>query len=70
MTKIQEDKKEQLTWLLYQFRLNESAKTSNIITENMYRYAKEHLQKQIDEINDFFEEYSKGVAEQNGLCYD
>jgi len=42
----------------------------HIISENMYSFAKAHLQKQINEINDFFEEYSKGVAEENGLCYD
>ena len=38
----------ELAWLLYQRKLNELAKSADVISENMYTYAKEELQRDID----------------------
>lgn len=45
-----QDRKEEIAWLLYQLKLNELAKASNVITENMYIFAKENLQKEIENL--------------------
>ena len=39
------DEKEALAWILYELKLNELAKGSNVITDNMYIYAKENFAK-------------------------
>ena len=41
---------EDLAWLIYQQKLNELAFSANIITEAMYIYAKENLQKDVDKL--------------------
>ena len=41
---------EDLAWLLFQLKLNERARADKIITETMYIFAKESLQKNIDRI--------------------
>ena len=39
-----------LAWLIYQSKLNELAYNESVITEAMYKYAKENLQKDIDKL--------------------
>ena len=41
---------ETLAWLIYQLKINELAYSSGVITEVMYIYAKENLQKEIDKL--------------------
>ena len=41
---------EDLAWLIYQQKLNELAFDASVITESMYKYAKENLQKDIDKL--------------------
>ncbi|MCL2860491.1 MAG: hypothetical protein FWF46_08120 [Oscillospiraceae bacterium] len=47
---MEENKKEDLAWLIYQMKINELAKASSVITENMYIFAKENLQKEKEKI--------------------
>jgi len=41
---------EDLAWLIYQSKLNQLAFNASVITEAMYIYAKENLQKEIDKL--------------------
>ena len=41
---------ENLAWLIYQQKLNELAFKASVITEDMYIFAKENLQKQADKL--------------------
>jgi len=41
---------ENLAWLIYQQKLNELAWGASVITENMYIFAKENLQKEADKL--------------------
>ena len=41
---------ENLAWLIYQIKLNELVLQKNVITEAMYIYAKENLQREVDKL--------------------
>ena len=58
---------ENLAWLIYQQKLNELAFNLNVITEAMYIFAKENLQKDIDKLENLCYTQNREVGIHNGF---
>jgi len=58
---------ENLAWLIYQQKLNELAFNSNVITEAMYIFAKENLQKDIDKLENLCYTQNREAGIHNGF---